>query len=308
MRGILLLCCAAAALAQESPVFRAGVSLVHVDAGVIDRDGRTVADLGKDDFRVFDEGKQQPIVHFAAGEEPLDLILLFDISGSMNLVVTKVSAAAHEAFQELRPGDRVSVMVFNTQSRVIAPFTEDLAAVERSIGDDVLGLRFGGGTRIQGAVDDAALRFLHEKRTGRRRAVLVITDDVGMRTRREESVVRDFWEADALLSGLLVRNPVQVALMATSPLTLAMSAGMKGIAAKTGGDTVHSDDPGAGFQEAMRRIRTRYSLYYPMPEGKPGTRRSVRVELAPAAAARFPKAKVRARMGYVVPARDESAQ
>ena len=52
----------------------------------------------------------------------------------------------------------------------------------------------------------------------------------------------------------------------------------------------------------MRRIRTRYSLYYAMPDVKPGSRRTIHVELSDDAAKRFPKAKVRARTGYIVPA------
>src|SRR5690348_14506474 len=126
--------------AQTAPVFRAGVSLVHVDAEVTSADGRILTGLSKEDFRVFDEGKEQPLVHFSAEEQPLDLILLFDISGSMRAVVAAVAAAAHEGFRELRPGDRVSVMVFNTRTRVMLPFTEDLDAVERTIRTGVLGL------------------------------------------------------------------------------------------------------------------------------------------------------------------------
>src|SRR5205823_12798618 len=125
-------------------------------------------------------------------------------SGRMRMVVQAVAAAARQGLRELRQGDRVCVMVFNSRSREIAPFTGDLDAVERSIRHDVLGERFGGGTLIQSAVDAAALRLMREPRSERRRAVLVITDNIGIRTRRELSVVRDFWEADALLSGLIV--------------------------------------------------------------------------------------------------------
>jgi hypothetical protein len=80
-----------------------------------------------------------------------------------------------------------------------------------------------------------------------------------------------------------------------------MQAGVRGIAEKTGGDFIQAADPAAGFPESMRRIRTRYSLYYPMPEGKPGTRRVLRVELAAATLAKHPNAKVRARTGYLTP-------
>jgi len=50
--------------------------------------------------------------------------------------------------------------------------------------------------------------------------------------------------------------------------------------------------------EMMRRIRSRYSLYYPMPEGKPGSWRSIRAELTHDAQERFPGARVFARRGY----------
>lgn len=296
---------ASLAPAQQAAVFHAGVSLVHVEAEVLAPDGRILTGFSKDDFRIFDQGKPQPLVSFSAGEQPLDLILLFDISGSMRAVVERVAAAADQGLHELRPGDRVSVMVFNTRTLVVAPFTENLEIVQRAIQQGVLGLRFGGGTLIQNAVDDAALRFLREPRTERRRAVLIITDNIGVRTRREQSVIRDFWEADALLSGLIIRNPAfQTARTVTTvvaPQMLLLQAGMRGIAEKTGGDAVRADDPGPAFQDMMHRIRTRYSLYYAMPPGKPGASRTIRVELTAGAAQRFPKARVRARHGYRIP-------
>jgi VWFA-related protein len=290
--------------AQTAPTFRTEVALVHVDAEVLE-DGRVLDGFGKDDFRILDDGKPQPVLHFSAGEQALDLILLFDISGSMQAVIEAVAAAAHQALQELRPGDRVAVMVFNTRSSEVAGFTEDLDAVQRTIEEDVLHLRFGGGTRIQDAVDAAALRLMHEPKSERRRAVLIITDNMGVRTRREQSVVTDFWEADALLSGLIVSNKlfrtIRTVGVVLGPQNLLMEAGMKGIAEKTGGDALSARDVGTAFQESMHRIRSRYSLYYAQPPGKPGTRRSIQVELARSAAEQHPKARVRARTGYVVP-------
>jgi hypothetical protein len=164
---------------------------------------------------------------------------------------------------------------------------------------------FGGGTFIQSAVDDAALRFLHEKRSRRRRAVLIVTDNIGQRTRREEPVVRDFWEADALLSGLIVPNPGAQAMRTVAtimgPQNLLMQAGMKGIALKTGGDAIRAGDAGTAFEDAIHRIRSRYSLYYALPKGKPGSTRTIHVELSPETGKRYPKSHVRARTGYVVP-------
>jgi hypothetical protein len=128
---------------------------------------------------------------------------------------------------------------------------------------------------------------------------------MGMRTRKDSTVVRDFWEADAILSGLIIRNEkfqaVHNVAMIMNPHLIALNAGMRGIATKTGGDALNAGDPGSAFREAMHRIRTRYSLYYAQPPGKAGEKRALHVDLSADAAKRLPKAQVRARTGYIVP-------
>jgi VWFA-related protein len=304
MRGsFLALLVAAKCFAQEPPAFRAGVSLVHVDAAVTDGI-RTLTGFHQDDFVVKDNGAAQTILHFSQEEEPLDLILLFDISGSMRSNVARVAASGRTALAELREGDRIAVMTFNRGSRLVAPFTDDLDAVERSINAVVDG-RFGGGTHILAAVDDAAQYFMDQPRTQRRRAVLILTDNMGQRSKMPGGVVNHLWEADAVLSGLLIRSGVETALatasMVTNPLVLALREGMQGVAEKTGGDSIKADDPGEGFRDMLQRLRRRYSLYYAMPQGKPGEKREIKVELTSDALKRNPGSRVRARKGYVVP-------
>ncbi len=292
--------------AQDTPAFRSDVSLVHVDAEVTDGI-RTLTGFQKEDFLVKDNRQPQRVVFFAQDEEPLDIILLFDISGSMRPNVAKVGASARTALAELHPGDRLAVMTFHRNSRLVAPFNDDLDAVARTIQEDVVEGKFGGGTRILAGVDEAAMYFLRQPKTQRRRAVLVLTDNFGQRSRRTSTVVHKLWEADASLSGLIIRDPVRTAIaevtFATNPLALALREGMDGVAEKTGGDTLKSGDPGGAFREMMQRFRRRYSLYYAMPPGKPGETREVQVTLTSEALSRFPNARVRARKGYLVPSK-----
>jgi VWFA-related protein len=280
------------------------VSLVHVDVEVTDGN-RSLAGFHKEDFLITDNRVPQHILYFSQDVEPLDLILLFDISGSMRPKIEKVAATSRRAFTELRAGDRVAVMAFNGRSNIVAPFNEDLSAVARTISNDVVGGRFGGGTRLLAAVDDAAEYFLREPRTQRRRAILILTDNYGQRSRRGSTVVHHLWEADALLSGLIIRSPgetaVKTAMLVSSPLTILIQEGMAGVAEKTGGDTLKADDTDDALRDSMRRIRSRYSLYYDMPPGNPGEQRHVKVELSPDTLSRYPTAKVRARKGYLVP-------
>jgi VWFA-related protein len=258
--------------------------------------------LVRTDFRVFDEGAEQMLTGFAAEEQQLDLILLFDASGSMRNQVARIASAAREAFHELREGDRVSVMTFTTGATLVSPFTTDLDSIERDI-RGILNRPFRGGTQIREAIYEAANYFLASGRSQRRRAILIITDNLGGHKRSESAVVTNLWEADAVLSGIVVppRRPRRAPKDALAELLLEkMFAGIDTIAQKTGGEALHSDDPGSELAQVMHRIRNRYSLYYPTPKGAPGSVRSIRVELTAETQRRFRGARVLARKAYTL--------
>src|SRR4029450_3406547 len=85
---------------QQPPVFRSAVDLVQVGVTVSDRKGGLVAQLTKDDFEVYEDGKKQTIQYFAVGDpdapdQPeMHLGLLLDVSGSMgeDMSFTKTAA------------------------------------------------------------------------------------------------------------------------------------------------------------------------------------------------------------------------
>ncbi|MCU1326798.1 MAG: von Willebrand factor, type [Bryobacterales bacterium] len=285
----LLLSAAWLATSQDDVSFRSGVSLVHVDTEVLSKRGEIVKGLALKDFRVFDEGREQKLISFSAEEQPLDLILLFDISASMRPNIAKVAAAARQAAAQLRRGDRVAIMCFNFDIAVSTPFVEDMSQVAVGV-EGVLRLQFGGGTAIRYAVNAAAQRFTKEPYTGRRRAILVITDNVGAPA-SEIGVVHNLWDADAVVSALVVwtgpKMPKGPGKGSVDPL-----------AERSGGAVVRATDPGRGFVELIERIRSRYSLYYATPEGQPGTYHSIRVELGQDARSKYPNAKISTRQSY----------
>lgn len=136
----------------------------------------------------------------AGEEQPLDIMLLLDTSGSMRSVAEKVGAAAHDALSTLRSADRVALIGFASDVHLITPLTSDFAEVERSI--FVLARKFSprGGTRIQDAVRYAGTRFVESSHMEqRRRAVLVVTDDLGRPADSEKTIIEDFWETNAII-------------------------------------------------------------------------------------------------------------
>jgi VWFA-related protein len=286
---------------QQAPAFRTEVRVVRVDAEV--RQGaRPVEGLTLQDFRITDEGKPQQILYFDQSQEPLDLILLFDTSGSMLPALEQVAAVSRLALGQLRPDDRVAVMAFDADTDLIADFTSDRAAVDATIRNVVLRRQPVGYTRLQGAVLDAARQFLRQAPTNRRRAVLVVTDNMG--SSRDEHAAAALWEADAVTSAVIVPGSTAMRRqrMFFPPGWFGFGS-IDGIVEKTGGDVVKAEAVAAGFREMIHRLRRRYTLHYAMPDAKQGQTRTIEVELTREAAARFPGANVRARAGYIVPGR-----
>jgi VWFA-related protein len=282
---------------QESPTFNVDVKLVHVDAEVR-QNQRLIEGLTKDDFRITDSGAVRPVLYLGHQEEPLDIVLLLDTSASMQPVMNRVAGAARAALAQLRDGDRVAVMAFDRHPELVADFSSDFEAVERSIREQVLTRKFPHSTQIQEAVDAAARHFLKQP-PNRRRAVLIVTDNLGMG--RDSQALPNLWEADAVLSGIIVRSMGMTAVYGIYfPPALVGVGGMSGLAEKTGGDTIRLDDAGEGLRQMIQRLRLRYSLYYAMPAGGVGEERRIKVELTASAARQYRDAKVRARSGYRV--------
>jgi VWFA-related protein len=290
----LLLTLSSALLPAQPPTFQAGVSQVRVDVEVFSGSA-SVAQLKAQHFLVKDNGRVQPIVHVSQSEEPLDLILVFDISGSMKKIVQRVASSAQRSLGQLKDGDRVAVMTFAGRARLLSGFTEDWKAVQNTIERDILDEPFEGSTRIWDAAHESGRVHFRQGRTSRRRAVIMITDNVGQKGRYDEDEAQEaLWEADAVLCSVIIANPEEARKERRR-------VQIDRIAAETGGDVIFSEDASEAFQQMVQRIRSRYSLYYEMPKGRPGEFRNVKVELQGEAKRLYPEARVKARKGYRLP-------
>lgn len=298
-----MLLLAGAAFAQapgEQPTFRAGVSLVKVDAQVSDRNGRAIAGLTSEDFQIFDEGERQKIVYFGQESEPLDLLLLLDVSGSMSRFLEQMAGAARTALTQLRTGDRVGVMLFARNAEVREPLTVDLHAVESEIREAVHARSLGSGTAINAAVI-AAAQYLGKQPVKGRRAVLIVTDNQGLNYLvPDDDVIRELFAADAVLNGIVIGkqwrpDPPRPGRYVNPDFTPPDVVKLSG---QTGGETLAAGKSGESFAEMIERIRSRYSMQYQAPAAQAGSFRRIRVDLSEAAKAHYRDASVRARSGY----------
>ena len=171
---------AAWAGAFQQPQFRAGNNTVSIYTTVLDRSGRIVTDLTRDDFEVLDNGVPRELTHFSNTPQPISIVVMLDRSESVEMFSSLVRDAAQAFVKQLTPDDRARVGSFGTRI-VIQPetFISDRAELARILDED---LDTGGGTPLWTATNMAmdALAGLEG-----RRVVLVFTDGLDNPTAKD---------------------------------------------------------------------------------------------------------------------------
>jgi VWFA-related protein len=195
--------------ADEQVVFRSDVSLVRVDAQVVDRDNRAITGLRAEDFILREEGRRQQIRNFERENMPVDLLFLLDVSASMRPHVQRIADAAHDALRVLGDNDRIGIMVFDRSTRVRLPFRSSRQDVEREFETLLRQERFNGGTDITRGMLDAASYIGRNGRRDARRAIVILTDDETERERDDARVARALENAGAVLSALIAPDAMQ---------------------------------------------------------------------------------------------------
>ena len=105
----------------QQPVFRGAGDAVRLFVTVTDGDGRLVTTLMRDDFEVRDEGKPQPITLFDNTPQPIRLIVMLDVSGSMEGNLPLLRAATEQLYARLRRDDRMRIGTFG-RDVIIGPW------------------------------------------------------------------------------------------------------------------------------------------------------------------------------------------
>jgi Ca-activated chloride channel family protein len=155
---------------NQLPTFSSSSENVSVFTTVTDKSGRLLTDLTREDFQIFDEGKLQPIKVFDKTPQPIRLIVLIDISGSMRGNLPLLRDAARALIGRLLPGDLARVGTFGNEIRLSPNFTRDEAALMAEVPSEI---RVNERTPLWQATDMAMNEFGAE---AGRRVVLILSD------------------------------------------------------------------------------------------------------------------------------------
>jgi Ca-activated chloride channel family protein len=181
--------------AGDGDVVRVNTTLVTVPVSVMDRNGRFIPNLRKDDFHIYEDGVEQQVAYFAPVEKPFTVVLMIDTSGSTQFKMEDIQSAAIAFVDQLRPDDRVMVVSFDDEINVLAEPTSNRAELRRAIRQ----AEPGDGTRLYDAVD-----FVMNSRLNHiegRKAIVLFSDGVDTTSSGStlESNLRDAEELDALI-------------------------------------------------------------------------------------------------------------
>jgi len=126
----LTVACPAFSQAQEAPAptIRVDVNRVNVGAVVTNSGGKFVEGLQKSDFRVFDNGAEQPITEFLANDDPAQVVLMLECGPSMFLFGKENIQKADALITSLAPADRVAVVCYSSGATVQFELSADQSA------------------------------------------------------------------------------------------------------------------------------------------------------------------------------------
>ena len=294
--------------AEQQPTFRATGDSVRVFVTVTDRDGRLVTTLSQNDFEVRDEGNPQPITLFDNTPQPIRLVVMLDVSGSMEGNLPLLRTGAEQLFVRLRPDDVARVGTFGREIAISPAFTHDAEALRKALPDTVAP---DAPTPLWRAIDEAFDAFGDEGGGGRR-VILVLSDGkdsgpIGFRERYVSQVeIIDRARRDDVMVyaiGMRSRGPrqrqpgigpggLQAALLADLP-----DAGLALVAEQTGGGYAEigfGQDLGAAFAHIADELHSQYLLGF-APPTRDGKVHDIEVRVATRGL------KPRARKSYVAP-------
>lgn len=307
---------ASASRPETDEVIKIDTSLVYVPIRVMDKDGKYIPNLTKNDFQVFEDNTEQEIENFSNVDDPFHVVLLLDMSGTTQSNLAEIQGAALEFVGQLRPQDKVMIVSFNNAVYLDADFTNDRAKLAQAISRT----RTGTETRLHDAIDLVLRERLN--RIQGRKAILLFSDGIDSYSRfaTAQSTLSKIEESNVLVypiqynpliiplryeNGIRVTPPLEAIKRYNAAKKPAMDkamAYMNELAARSGGRSYEAAtmvDARVAFANIAEELRRQYWLsYYSKNASQDGNFRKIRVVVSQSESQKW---AVRAKNGYRAP-------
>jgi VWFA-related protein len=248
--------------------------LMRVNASVTDRNGRAISGMRNADFSVYEDGSLRNIVDVTPANEPFNLVLLLDVSGSVEERIDFIRKAARDFLRTASAQDRISIISFHDDIQIISDFTKDRSLLSRKLDE----LEAGGATALYDALGYTLVQTLKPLR-GERTAVVVMSDgDDNKSFVPFPAILEAVIESGALVyplyvpSGLIPESTVPMPSVTVDPmrskyLTITTRAAEEGAKlAQVSGGVFYSirrlDDLQKAYDDIVAQMRSAYTITY----------------------------------------------
>ena len=295
----------------EAPTIKVDVNLVNVLFSVRTKAGGLVGNLEKNNFSIFEDGKQQEIKYFTRETNlPLTLGLLVDVSKSQERLIETEKRAAKDFFKQvLRSKDEAFLISFGEDAELLQDYTNSARLLDQGLDQLRLSVPVGGLhpgpvptiSQMRGTIlYDAVFLAAHDQLHGQvgRKALILITDGIDQGSRyTKEKAIESAQRADAIIYSIEYFDRGAYGMFAPS------NSALRQMSEETGGrvfrvDRKHPLDE--VFKQIQDELRSQYALgYAPTNSVKDGTFRRIEIQ------ADQKDLKVQARKGYYATASAE---
>ena len=299
----------------STEVLKVDVDLVNVDALILQKkSARIVGGLKKEDFFIYEDGTRQEITHFSQDSLPLSVLLAIDRGACLDAYGDEVHRAAREVIERLKPADEIAVMVYANTTSLVQPFTRNRIIIENALNN--IPPQAGNVDHcMNNLFADAADYMIKASNPVGRRVLIVLT---GVTRRYDcpegpsgKSAAQAIYESGSVVCGIIPKSTAQglengIMTMATRITKLGGADYMDihSLANETGGEVLSGkpEKLDTTFQTLIDHLRSRYNLAFVSTNRKrDGTRRKLKLDLAPSIQRSQGKLIVKARRSYIAP-------
>jgi Ca-activated chloride channel family protein len=304
----------------DDEVLTVTTSEVLLPVTVRDAEGRLVTNLSRENFRVWEDGREQPLSDLRLRRVPVDVLLMIDSSSSVANNLEDFRRAVEEFAARLAEDDRVALLKFDDRVELLQDWTASRVQLRRAL----CRITPGTFTHFNDALYLSARELFKDSR--RRHAVVVLSDgiDNGSASASSQATLRALLEAAASVycisnteimraekraeldklrdatPSVVKFNQLRIDDLGEGLRVLdASERNLDALTAATGG-RLYKPTAFAGldrvYAEVAEELRSQYALYYtPLDKARDGRFRRVQVRLTD------PALRVSARVGYFAP-------
>jgi len=285
-------------------VLKIETNLITIPVSVFDRNGLYIPSLAQENFKIFEDGKEQEIAYFGTTEQPFTVVLLLDTSLSFDHIIKDIKNAAIAFVDQLKPQDSVMVIEFAWNVNVLSELTTDRQKIYKGIKKADM----GEGTSIYDAVNNALRKRLSAIKG--KKAIVLFTDGVDTTSDAAtyDSTLKLAEESDVTIFPIYYdtyldnqrNSSIYGTINGTSKKEYILGKRyIEDLAAITGGRVYTAESNAVNltrtFESIAEELRRQYNIgYYPQEVGENGQRKQIRVRV------NRPNLIVRARDSYIV--------